>query len=204
MSASERRQIEKEMIREKILAASSKIIALEGYDKLSIRKIANRVEYSPGVIYHYFKDKAEIVTFISKQGYSTILEQFLKTPIDLDHPEKTLESSLRAYIQIILENPNQFKANIINNIENIHEPADALYKVSSEQRQSIERVGKLIELGISSGKFRPLNSELTAQIIWASTFGLVAKLILEEQLSIKQQEELINHHFEILIRGLLP
>jgi len=203
MSASERRQAEKEMIREKILAASNRILAKEGYDKLSIRKIATQIEYSPGVIYHYFKDKAEIITFITRQGYSKLLEQIEETPIDQEQPDKTLETSLRAYIKLMLSKPNHFKANVIMNVENIDNQLGMLQGGRSDQRKAITKIIEILELGMSTGRFRTLDPKLTAQIIWTSTYGLVARLILESQLPKAQQDRLINHHFEVLIHGLL-
>ncbi|TCZ75883.1 TetR/AcrR family transcriptional regulator [Paenibacillus albiflavus] len=203
MSASERRQAEKEMIREKILAASSRILAKEGYDKLSIRKIATQIEYSPGVIYHYFKDKAEIITFITRQGYSKLLEQIEETPIDQEQPDKTLETSLRAYIKLMLSKPNHFKANVIKDVENVDKQPGILQDGSFDQRQGLSIVIQILELGMSTGKFRTLDPKLTAQIIWTSTYGLVTRLILENQLPKAQQERLIDHHFEVLIHGLL-
>lgn len=58
-------------------------------------------------------------------------------------------------------------------------------------------------MGIEKGKFRALDLELTAQIIWTSTFGLLSRLLLEKDLPPDQKEALINHHFEIILSGLL-
>lgn len=66
----------------------------------------------------------------------------------------------------------------------------------------MELLSELIGLGMEKGKFRKLDAELTAQIIWTSTYGLICRLILEENVPKKQQQKLINHHFEILIRGM--
>lgn len=70
MGITERRKLEKEIIRKKIIDTANQILVEEGYENLSIRKIANKIEYSPGIIYHYFKDKSEIITFVVEQGYA--------------------------------------------------------------------------------------------------------------------------------------
>ncbi|QQK07292.1 TetR/AcrR family transcriptional regulator [Miniphocaeibacter halophilus] len=51
MVGKKRRENEKEKMRKLILNASVKIILEEGYDKLSMRKIADRIEYSATTIY---------------------------------------------------------------------------------------------------------------------------------------------------------
>jgi hypothetical protein len=55
---------------------------------------------------------------------------------------------------------------------------------------------------METGKFKPMDVELTAQILWTATHGLISRLILEENISKEQKERLINHHFEILINGI--
>ena len=73
MSVENRRVREKEEMRELILTAASKIIADEGFEKLSIRKIASKIEYSPSVIYNYFTDKEEILNNVMHRGYKKIV-----------------------------------------------------------------------------------------------------------------------------------
>jgi len=203
MGITERRQIEKETIRKKIIDAASEILAEEGYEKLSIRKIAGKIEYSPGIIYHYFQDKAEIVASVVEEGYGRILKGSSEVTLDVENPEKTIEKGLRNYIELMMENPQQFRAILMNDIEAIQEKVNMLEEGISKERKSIQGLCRLVELGMEKGKFRKMDVELTAQIIWTSTHGLLSRLILEKNIPQQQRERLINHHFEILINGLL-
>lgn len=203
MGIIERKQMEKEIIRKKILDAASEILVEEGYDKLSIRKIASRIEYSPGIIYHYFKDKGEIIAFIVEEEYGKILKMLSEIPIDAENPEKTIEQTFRGYIELILEVPEKFRAILMNDIEAVQEKVNILDRGISKERKSMQGLCKVIELGIEKGKFRKMDAELTAQIIWTSTHGLISRLIIEKNVPEDQKERLINHHFEILINGLM-
>jgi AcrR family transcriptional regulator len=203
MGIEERRQMEKEIIKKKIIDAASEILVEEGYENLSIRKIANKIEYSPGIIYHYFKDKAEIMLSVVEEGYGRILKGLNQVPVDVENPEKTIEKGLRNYIEHMSEEPQQFKAVLMSDIEAIQEKVNMLAEGISKDRKSIQGLCKLVEIGIEKGKFRKMDVELTAQIIWTSTHGLLSRLILEKNISEKQKERLINHHFEILIKGLM-
>jgi AcrR family transcriptional regulator len=60
MGISQRREREQEQLRRKIFDAASELFAQEGYQNVSMRKIAERIEYSPTTIYLYFKDKNEL------------------------------------------------------------------------------------------------------------------------------------------------
>jgi len=203
MGISERRQFEKELIRKKIIDAASNILAEEGYENLSIRKIASRIEYSPGIIYHYFKDKAEIVAFVVEAGYRNILKNISEIPVDTENPDKTIVNGLKSYIELMLETPQQFRAILMNDIEDIQEKVNMLQEGVSKERKSLQGLCTLVELGIEKNRFRKMDIELTAQIIWTSTHGLLTRLILEKDITKQQKERLINHHFEILINGLL-
>lgn len=203
MGILERKQMEKEAIRKKILDAASEILVEEGYDKLSIRKIANKIEYSPGIIYHYFKDKGEIIAFIVEEEYEIILKTLSDISLNEENPEKTIEQTFRAYIELMLETPEKFRTILMNDIEAVQEKVNILGRGISKERKSLQGLCSMIERGIEKGKFREMDVELTAQIIWTSTHGLISRLIIERNIPKDQKERLINHHFEILINGLM-
>ena len=72
MGVQERREREKQGIREDILEAARTLFVRDGYENVSIRKIAERIEYSPGTIYLYFQDKADILAQISEETFSRL------------------------------------------------------------------------------------------------------------------------------------
>ena len=202
MGINERRQKEKEVIMKKIIDAARDILVEQGYQNLSIRKIANKIEYSPGIIYHYFKDKSEIVNFIVEEGYGNILKCISSIPLDTENPDKTIENTLKAYIELMLEIPEQFRAILMNDIEGIQEKVNILEEGISKNRKSMQQLCKLIEIGIEKNKFKKMDIELTAQIIMIWTQGLISRLILEKNISEQQKERLIEYHIEFIIKGL--
>lgn len=203
MGITERRQTEIENIKKKIIDAANEILISEGYENLSIRKIAEKIEYSPGIIYHYFKDKAEIIKCIVDIGYGNILKKIGTVPVDRENPDKTLILVLRAYIEFFLDNPGQFRAILMNDINEVQDKVNILEKGIAKKRKSMEKLCELISLCIEKGKFREMDVELTAQIIWTTTHGLISRLIIEKDVPEEQKSRLIDHHFEILINGLV-
>src|SRR5215213_11936500 len=61
MGTRERRDREREEIRAKILDAARDLFASQGYEAVSMRKIAEAIEYSPTAIYVHFDDKADLM-----------------------------------------------------------------------------------------------------------------------------------------------
>jgi AcrR family transcriptional regulator len=77
MGVQQRRARQKENLRQEILDAARTLFAREGIESVSIRKIAQRVEYSPGTIYLYFHDKAEILRTLCQETFAK-LQQALR------------------------------------------------------------------------------------------------------------------------------
>ena len=69
MSYIERRQKEKEDIKQSILEAARKIAAKEGWHALTIRKIADEIEYTPPIVYEYFENKEDLIREIIDAGF---------------------------------------------------------------------------------------------------------------------------------------
>jgi AcrR family transcriptional regulator len=69
MSHIERRQKEKEEIKQSILDAARKIASEEGWNALTIRKIADEIEYTPPIVYEYFENKEDLIRELIDAGF---------------------------------------------------------------------------------------------------------------------------------------
>ena len=75
MGIIERRQRERERIRSTILGAAWTMVKKEGWQSLSIRRIADAIEYSVPVIYDYFENKEEILVEFAKEGFRILAKK---------------------------------------------------------------------------------------------------------------------------------
>src|SRR5260370_1927832 len=76
MNATSRRQKRKEELRRVILDAAREIFVHEGYEKFSMRKLAEKIEYSPGRVYLYFKNKEELFECLVAERFARLLKTF--------------------------------------------------------------------------------------------------------------------------------
>src|SRR5215469_17285773 len=95
----QRRAREKEGLREEILDAARTLFVKEGYESVSIRKIADKIEYAPGTIYLYFRDKAEILNRICEETFAKLEQRMQALNKDPANPLDSLRRGLRTYIQ---------------------------------------------------------------------------------------------------------
>ncbi|MFZ7120827.1 MAG: TetR/AcrR family transcriptional regulator [Eubacteriaceae bacterium] len=201
---SKERQLRKqEETKEIILNTARDIIAEDGFQSLSIRKITKKIDYSPGIVYHYFKDKNEIIEILVSEGYKKIIASASNFKRDEDNPEKEIKEVFVNYIKSALESPDIYLAFMLNDESSIIKKTRLLKRGITEESKTIQILSEKIERGINKGKFKAWNIELTAQIIWTSIFGLLIKIIIEKDVSEKQIEELIQHNFEIIFKGIM-
>lgn len=201
MSAQERKERERKEMQGIILTAAKEIFTEEGLEKLSIRKIAHRIEYSPAIIYHYFKDKEDIVNNIMKKGYGKIVEELSLVGNSSREPEEKLKTMIRKVIDMALEIPEEYKYVQLSSEPGILAYTSSLFKGATKEKDALGILYKCLkEIRNDMDDYLV---ELTAQIIWTSIFGLIIKLIVEKDISEEQRNNLIEHHIRCIIDGIV-
>jgi AcrR family transcriptional regulator len=74
MGTKERQERDREAVRRAILDAARELFVNEGYQNVSLRKIAERIEYSPAAIYGYFSGKDDIFIALAEEGFRLLCE----------------------------------------------------------------------------------------------------------------------------------
>lgn len=201
MGIKERKERERDQRCELILNAAREIITTEGLDSLSIRKIANRIEYSPSVIYHYFQDKDDIINHLMKKSYQRILGALASAQASADEPAQKLREMTRNYINLALQMPDEYSTVMLGSSPGLLEHTSVLFKGASSKRPA---------LGILCHCLKEIYKniddhliELTAQVIWAATYGLIIRLIIEKDISEEQRINLIEHHINLIVEGMV-
>jgi AcrR family transcriptional regulator len=169
MGTTERREREREDVRRKILDAARDLFMAEGYERVTMRRIADAIEYSPTTIYNHFKDKDDLVNALCHAEFAQLL-----TALDLREPAGDPVQWIRqigaAYASFGLSNPNHYRFMFLTQIRGGHE-------VSEPGRRSFELLRTAVARAIKTGAFVKGNVDTMAQVLWASIHGAVALLI---------------------------
>ena len=107
MGITERKEREKTEMRQRIIDASIEMFLQEGYEKTSIRNIAEKIEYSPATIYLYYKDKDELLYDVQGQAFEKLYQAFEKNANSKD-PLKRLEQIMLTYVRFGKNNPELY------------------------------------------------------------------------------------------------
>lgn len=204
MGIKERKKREQDQRRELILSAANEIMREEGMENLSIRKIANRIEYSPAIIYHYFRDKDDIINHLMKKGYQKILDALSSVQAPADEPKQKLEKLMRNYIDTALQMPDEYKTVQLNSSPAVLEHTASLFKGAAGKKPALRILFQCLKDIYREKSIDDSLIELTAQVIAAATFGLIIRLIIEKDLiSEEQKNNLIEHHIKCVIDGMI-
>ncbi|WMJ78745.1 MULTISPECIES: TetR/AcrR family transcriptional regulator [unclassified Sedimentibacter] len=191
-----RREREIEAMKELIISTAKDIIAEEGFDKLSIRKIAGKIEYSPSIIYHYFKDKDEILNNVMKSGYTKIVNAVSKTYNENLTPIEKLKKMMKNYIEEALKMSDEFLAAHMDQSSQVTKHTSYMYRGASKEKNALMVLCKSLK---EVHDIDDEQAELKAQVIVSSAIGLICKLIIEKDIDDNQKQRLIDCFIEDVV-----
>src|SRR5271169_4848004 len=161
----ERKLRQKKFLRQEILDAASELFVKEGFENVSMRRIAEKIEYSPTTIYLYFTDKAELLEQVCQETFSRLsvrLASLLEQPGD---PVERLKRGLLAYIHFGLENPHHYRATFMMPIPEGFDRQN--YSMpDSPGMQAFDFLRRCVYDCIVAGKFRSSDPEIISQTLW--------------------------------------
>jgi AcrR family transcriptional regulator len=170
MGITERREREREEIRARILDAARELFASEGYEHVTMRRIAEAIEYSPTTIYNHFEDKDDLVRALCEDDFSRLLQVFREEDPPAD-PVEWIRRLARAYARFGLELPNHYRFMFMTP----HKKDDDGPLSPGDQSFEVLRIA--VARAIETGQFRRGNVDTVSQVLWSSVHGVVALLI---------------------------
>ena len=103
MGIVERKERQKREVRDRILISAWQLVNEEGWQNLSIRKIADAIEYSVPVVYDHFENKEAILTVFNRQGFQLLGDKLRETKAKLTNSQRQLEAISYAYWDFAFE-----------------------------------------------------------------------------------------------------
>ena len=199
MGVAERKEREKQEMRRRILDAAKKLYIEEGFEKVQIRNIAEAIEYSPGTIYLYFKDKDEILHALHNEGFEELYRRQLTT-LSIKDPLERLRQHAKVYVQFGLENPEYYDLMFIERgpakkIEELQE-----WEVGLRTYRFLEEnIKACIEAGVFGGK----DFQAATFAMWAFVHGMVSLVIRRTPpIPPEELEILVNNSINLVIDRL--
>ncbi len=200
-----RRERERQEIRGKILDAARELFAEQGYEAVTMRKIAEKIEYTPTAIYFHFTDKEAMIREIVAQDFQSFAKQFRRAR-DIADPLLRLPAIAEVFVDYAITHPNHYRLLFMTASPAVKE---AGYEVISRDpaQDTYAYFKSCIDEAIASGRLRPeLNdAELLVQALWGSMHGVVSLYIAKGKdpwIDWRPIEVIARTVTDILMRGL--
>lgn len=174
MGIEERRQRERDEVREKILDGARDVFVECGYEGVTMRKIAERIEYSPTTIYLYFADKETLFQELCSTDFRNLAALFQSAALIAD-PVERIRAVARAYIQFGIEHPNHYRLMFMTP-HPVNPTEEDLASKGNPNEDAYAFLLSIVTSAIEAGVFRPeyRDAHLVAQTLWAATHGVIS------------------------------
>jgi AcrR family transcriptional regulator len=176
----ERRQRERDEVRERILDASRELFVECGYEGVTMRKVAERIEYSPTTIYLHFADKETLFRELCGADFAQLAAAFQELALIPD-PLERLRACALAYIQFAVDHPNQYRLMFLT--PRPTSPTDEdLARKGNPNEDAYAFLYQIVSPAMEANLFRREYSDahLICQTLWAAVHGVASLEIIQK------------------------
>ncbi|MBK6931604.1 MAG: TetR/AcrR family transcriptional regulator [Saprospirales bacterium] len=198
MGITQRKEREKEEMRQLILDAALRLFRERGYDGVSLRNIAEAIEYSPGTIYLYYRDKSEIFFALQFEA-AAVKRDHLLSVANIKDPWERLVEFGRRYIDFGMRHPDLYDLLFITRAP-----------MESVENQECWQLGlathsffvDTVQACVDQRYFKSTDTETIAYTLWCHAHGLVSLFVRERMRMYPEEKriELAQKSFALVVK----
>jgi AcrR family transcriptional regulator len=204
MSTKDRRARERQGLRQQILDAARDILIRDGYDGLSMRRVAERIDYSPTAIYLHFRNKQELVFSLCDETFARLAREL--DTLQADHPDPLvrLRKGMERYIAFGLKNPNHYvPAFILPHPEALDPKRRAeIVAADSNALRALGTLRTAIADCVKAKKIRKVDPDITARAFWTALHGITSALIVHSSFPWGDPDKVVRALLDALLDGV--
>jgi len=206
LGTTERRERERQELRTRILDAARELFAEQGYDAVTMRGIAERIEYSPTAIYFHFRDKEALLRELCDKDFAALAQDFQKIAKTAD-PIERLRMIGRAYVAFAIEHPSHYRLMFMTPKPALR-AADSHITRGNPEQDAYAFLRATVAEAIAEGSLRSefVDADLVSQMVWAGVHGVVSLQIAkrgDDWVEWRAPQTTAHALIETMIRGLL-
>jgi AcrR family transcriptional regulator len=207
MGPKQRREREKEEVKQRILDVARELFVEQGYEAVSMRKIAERIEYSPTAIYLHFQDKEALLEELCGNDFRALAREFIVFA-QIRDPLERLRASGMAYVDFALSHPQHYRLMFMTPTPQHAHSAENLASRGKIDEDAYAFLRATMAQAIEEKRVRPeyKDADLLAQMAWAPVHGVlalhVAKKMEPEWIEARPPRETAQALIDAFIRGI--
>ena len=197
----QRREHEKQEVRQAILDAAGALFLEHGYAGFSLRQVAEQIGYSATTIYLYFSDKDDLLFTLADEGFRRFGAQLTEAASRMADPIDRIRVLAHTYVAFGLDNPTYYQLMFMQRGDFLLacRPGDERPRIDT-----LRILQQAIEDAISAGLLRGGSARVYADALWALAHGSVALHISMATVSCERAEAMATVAVQALVTGLRP
>jgi AcrR family transcriptional regulator len=190
------------LLRQEILDAARDILVREGHEGLSMRKVAERIDYSPTAIYLHFTDRDDLVFCACEQLMAGLVEELQQIVDRHANPLVALEKGLRRYVEFGLKHPQHYLATF--GVPRGHDPGrDAQHQAPGTMvMQAFGFLRRLVGECVKQKKIPRVDVHNASCALWAGVHGITSLLIVTPNFQWGDRDKVVSQVVRVLVDGL--
>ncbi|MEP9374594.1 TetR/AcrR family transcriptional regulator [Mesorhizobium sp. KR1-2] len=202
--AQSRRERQKALLRAELLEAAHELVKEEGYEGLTIRKLAQRVGYAPMSVYSYFADKHAILLALAEDAFETLARR-MEQDVPAE-PLAALRKIMEEYAVFALENPNEYRTVFMTFMTRDPEELGGRNATEMEELESrnpalrilLKRVQACIDAGIFKGDAHAIST-----LLWSCSHGAISLQITRPSYPFGEPGKFLRTAMKVTLAGLM-
>ncbi|MBK5256807.1 MAG: TetR/AcrR family transcriptional regulator [Vicinamibacteria bacterium] len=188
-------------MRRKILHAAHDLFEAHGYENVTMRAVADTIEYSPTTIYLHFENKDALVEALCLEDFERLSAAMNNEPLP-ENPLDRIRALGRAYAAFGMANPNHYRFMFMT-------AGDWKTHANDEGTPPARSYAVLREAVVNAmdqGLFKRDDVDLVSQVVWSAIHGVVSLVITfkpEQFPRAPPRPGLVDASIETTLHGLL-
>ena len=197
MRISERKIRHREEVRASILEAAQDIVLKEGWQALSLRKIAEAIDYSVPVIYDHFINKEALLLEFVKEGFGLLNTKLETAKHSGDDPEMQIKAIGNAYLKFASDHKEYYRLMFGLGI-----PSCEAVKEIPQLNNFVQIVIEPISVLINRNTQKHMEERIKFKSFWASLHGLISIDILDITVKKSTNKKVMEDFYDSFLAGI--
>ena len=201
MGLKERQERDREAVARAILDAARELFVTHGYEEVSIRKIAERIEYSPAAIYGYFPSKDDIFFALAEEGFRLLFSyRGSAAPARPEDPVDCIRATFWRYFEFSKEHPEYFALMFLDRtVPRISKDWNRFGFIGEMRQEMIVRIQQAIDAGAFPAGTSP---HAVFRVLLTSLHGAATMKLCDRMAPGEDADKLARFTLDTVLMGL--
>ena len=195
-------EAEESALRTRVIGVARDLFAHDGYEGVSMRRVAQAVGCSPAQLYTLFGGKRDLLRHIWEDAFSALADELREASSEPD-PLKRLRALGDTWCRFWLANPDHYRSIFLIE-DRVSEPGERYFVETSESLGALDLIAEAVSECMEKRLLEPDDKAAVSQLFLCGLQGVVFNLITIPEFPWAAKEQMTTRMITALIDGISP